>query len=206
MSRNPPNQPRSMPTASARAPRADAYGIDLGWFGGFLLTVASVRVYAGVFALIFRISTARRQAWLDPLPGAVVAAIIWQALQTFGTSYVGSTVKDSSDTYGVFALVLGLMAWIFLAAIGVVLSVELNVVRSKRLYPRALLTIFTDDVELTEADERAYRGSARAQQLKGFQSVQVTFDKRARHHANEPVAADADDEAARSADDEGDTP
>ncbi len=170
---------------SALGARADAYGINLGWFGGFLLTAASVLVYAGVFALIFRISTARRQTWLDPLPGALIAAIIWQALQSFGTSFVGNTVSNSSDTYGVFALVLGLMAWIFLAAIGVVLSVELNAVRAKRLYPRALLTPFTDDVQLTEADERAYRGSARAQQLKGFQSVRVTFNKQDRGRENE---------------------
>ena len=47
---------------------------------------------------------------------------------------------------------LGLLAWILLAALGVVLSVEINVVRVKQLYPRALLTPFTDNVDLTHAD------------------------------------------------------
>ena len=68
-----------------------------------------------------------------------------------------------------FALVLGLLAWIFLAAVGVVIGSEINVVRAKRLYPRALLTPFTDNVDLTEADRRAYLDAVNAQQFKGFQ-------------------------------------
>ena len=75
-----------------------------------------------------------------------------------------------------FALVLGLLAWIFLAAVGVVISAEINVVRAKRLYPRALMTPFTDNVDLTPADRRVYTDAATAQQAKGFQSVTVTFD------------------------------
>ena len=75
-----------------------------------------------------------------------------------------------------FALVLGLLAWIFLAAVGVVMSTEINVVRAKRLYPRALMTPFTDDVDLTPADRRVYTDAALAQQAKGFQWVTVTFD------------------------------
>ena len=55
-------------------------------------------------------------------------------------------------------------------------SVEINVVRTKRLYPRALLTPFTDNVDLTGADQRAYTDAATAQRHKGFESVDVTFD------------------------------
>ena len=85
----------------------------------------------------------------DLVPGAITAAVVWQLLQLFGTAYVGNVVKGAGATYGVFALVLGLLAWIFLAAVGVVLSAEINVVRTKRLYPRSLMTPFTDNVDLT---------------------------------------------------------
>jgi membrane protein len=51
------------------------------------------------------------------------------------------------------ALVLGLLAWIFTAALGVVVSVEINVVPTKHLFPRSLLTLFTDTVDLTGADQ-----------------------------------------------------
>jgi len=45
----------------------------------------------------------------------------------------------------------------------VVVCAEVNVVRSRRLYPRALLTPFTDNVQLTGGDERAYTAAAKAQ-------------------------------------------
>jgi hypothetical protein len=135
-----------------------------------------VVVNAGIFIIAFRIATARKLDVRDVAPGAIVAALIWQLLQLFGTAYVTNVVRDASITYGVFAVVLGLLAWIFLAAIVVVVSVEINVVRTKHLYPRALLTPFTDNVDLTRADQRAYTDAATAQGHKGFQSVDVTFD------------------------------
>ena len=76
---------------------------------------------------------------------------------------------------GVFALVLGLVALLYIAAVMAMLGVEVNVVLAQRLYPRALLTPFTDDVELTDADQRAYRDYAKAQRHKGFERVDVTF-------------------------------
>ena len=60
-------------------------------------------------------------------------------------------------------MVLGLLAWIFLAALGVVLSVEINVVRTKQLLPRAPHAPFTDNVDLTRADQRAYADAATSQ-------------------------------------------
>jgi len=147
-------------------------------FSGWALpvTAAAVVLNAAVLIVAFRISTAAKSSVRDVATGAIIAAVIWQLLQLFGTAYVTNVVKDSSATYGVFALVLGLLAWIFLAALGVVLGVEINVVRTKHLFPRALLTPFTDNVDLTRADQRAYTDAATSQRHKGFQSVDVTFD------------------------------
>ena len=39
------------------------------------------------------------------------------------------------------------------------------------------MTPFTDNVTLTSGDRRAYTAQAEAQQMKGFQDVDVTFDK-----------------------------
>ena len=139
----------------------------------------------------------------DVVPGAITAAIIWQLLQLFGTAYVGNVVKGAGATYGVFAFVLGLLAWIFLAAVGVVMSAEINVVRAKHLYPRSLMTPFTDNVDLTAADRRAYTDAATAQRFKGFQSVTVSFDddgqqasasRRSRAEARDPIAEPRDDD------------
>lgn len=49
-------------------------------------------------------------------------------------------------------------------------------VLSRRLWPRSLLTPFTDNVQLTRADERAYRSYTGTETYKGFEDVSVDFD------------------------------
>ena len=152
---------------------------NAGSFGAIvrvLMLIASVLVNAAVFVLAFRIATAEDLTVGDVAPGAVAAAIIWQLLQSFGVIYVGHVVKGASATNGVFALVLGLIAFLYLTGVAVVLCVQVNVVRVQRLYPRSLLTPFTDHVRLTDGDRRAYTGQATAQRNKGFEDIEVAFD------------------------------
>jgi membrane protein len=141
-----------------------------------LLFLAAIAINAVVFVFAFRLATPRHLTVPQVLPGALTAAVLWQLLQTFGVTYVRHVVNTASATNGVFALVLGLLAFLYLAAVVGVLCVEINVVRVDRLYPRALLTPFTDHVELTAGDRRSYTGQAKAQRSKGFEEVEVTFD------------------------------
>jgi membrane protein len=166
---------------SALGSSANSFGADFGGLGTVLAIVGAAVVNGAVFVMAFRISTSARTSLRDVVPGALVAALIWQLLQLFGTAYVGNIVKGSGAAYGAFAFVLGLLAWIFLAALGVVLGAEINVVHTRHLYPRALMTPFTDDVDLTIADQRSYTAAAQAQQFKGFQSVDVTYDDEGQH-------------------------
>ncbi|BAX90278.1 hypothetical protein MSG_00111 [Mycobacterium shigaense] len=55
------------------------------------------------------------------------------------------------------------------------LCAEINVVLVGRLYPRALLAVFTDDTELTSADRRMYTSRAKAGRVKDVQRVSVRF-------------------------------
>jgi len=160
---------------SALASGAGAFGADFGLVSATLIIVAAVAVNAAVFVVGFWICVAQDRSVRSLLSGALTAAVLWQLLQLGGTAYVGHVVKGTGATYGVFALVLGLLAWIFLASVVIVFSAEIDVVRYKRLYPRSLLTPFTDNVDLTRADRRTYREIATAQQFKGFQSVTVSF-------------------------------
>ena len=178
-----------------------AFGADVEGWSPIAAIALALLVNATVFVVTFRIFRPREVRRRDVIPGAIVAAVIWQLLQVFGTVFVGSVVKNSGATYGVFALVLGLFAWIFLAAVGVVIGSEINVVRAKRLYPRALLTPFTDNVDLTDADRRAYLDAVNAQQFKGFQSVTVHYENDGQHAsarralAEPPVPPDDPDES-----------
>ena len=86
-------------------------------------------------------------------------------------------MQGANNAYGIFAVVLGLVGYIFIAAVIVVLSCEVNVVRINRLWPRSLLTPFTDNVTLTDADRRAYRSYPQSERFKGFEHVDVDFDR-----------------------------
>jgi YihY family inner membrane protein len=156
--------------------------ISAGMAGSFdgatraLVLIASILINAAIFVFAFRLATTRRLTVRDVLPGALIAAVLWQLLQTFGVTFVSRVMDSASASNGVFALVIGLLAFLYLAAVFGVLCVEINVVRVDRLYPRALLTPFTDAVDLTPGDRRSYTGKAKAERLKGFETVHVTFE------------------------------
>ena len=136
--------------------------------GGGQATLLAVMINSGLFLAAFRILTTRHVALGQIRTGAILAAIAWQLLQEVGTYYLAREFKGASATYGLFGIVLGLLAWIYLAALIVVFCAELNVVRAKRLWPRNLLTPFTDDVDLTRADKSAYTSYAQAGTTQGF--------------------------------------
>ncbi len=161
---------------SALSSSAEAYGVELGGLTAGALLAVSMLMICAFFALGMKTSTTRSLTWSEVLPGAITAALGWQLLQSFGATYVGRVVNSTNDTYGVFALVLGLMAWLFLVASVLVLSVEINVVRVEGLYPRALLAPFTEDTDLTDADEQSFTDTATSTKVKESEDVEVTFD------------------------------
>ncbi|MGI8434087.1 MAG: YihY/virulence factor BrkB family protein [Nocardioidaceae bacterium] len=154
----------------------DALSTDMGTGLKLLVTVASAAVNAAVFILLFRLATTHRHSLRRAIPGAVTCAVLWQGLQLLGAAYVGHVIRNSTVTNGLFAIVLGMIAYLYLAAVTVVLGVEINVVKAHRLYPRALLTPFTDDVDPTQGDKRAYADYAEATRSKDFENVDVSFD------------------------------
>lgn len=160
-------------------------GPGLTILGELLAYALNVALFAGAFQLL----TARELQWSDVLTGGLIAAASWQLLQAEGTRYLAHRLSHSSELYGSFALVLALLAYIYLQALAAVIGVEVNVVLHHRLWPRALLTPFTDAVELTEVDRRLYASYAQAQRFKGFQRIDVAFDDEKKPEA-ETSAAD----------------
>ncbi|GAA3601305.1 hypothetical protein GCM10022199_00900 [Marihabitans asiaticum] len=142
------------------------------------VNIGSVVLNTWVFALIFIVATPKELTVRQVLPGSVIAAVLFGVLQQLGASYVGSVVAGASNLNSVFALVFGLLVFIYSNAVVLVICMEINVVLSERLWPRSLLTLFTDAVVLTEADRRAYGGQARAQRLKGFEKISADFERR----------------------------
>src|SRR5579875_3548841 len=106
----------------------------------------------------------------------LIAAGLYMLIQIFGSSYVSHEAHAS--VYGVFAVVLGTLAWMYLQSLILILAAEINVVQDRHLWPRSLLTPFTDNVELTAADRRVYAMYASTQRFKGFERVRTEFGRR----------------------------
>ncbi|MFN2543052.1 MAG: YhjD/YihY/BrkB family envelope integrity protein [Actinomycetota bacterium] len=123
-----------------------------------------------VFALAFRVLTVARISWRDVVPGAIFAAVAWEALQLGGAYIVGHQIKNASQTYGTFAFVIALLSWIYLGAQVTLYGAEINVVRARRLWPRALR-----DQPRTEADEIALRRKAKQEERVDRETVDVRF-------------------------------
>ncbi len=157
-----------------------------GSINGSVVLIASILLNIIVFTVAFRLATARDLSISNVLPGAIVAGVLWQILQTFGGVYIKYVVGRASITNGVFAVVIGLLAFMYIASVLIVFAVEIDVVRVEKLYPRSLLTPFTDDVILTEGDRLTYTGQAEAQRSKGFEEIEVTFDGHGSEEESQP--------------------
>ena len=160
---------------SALGAAADAYGASLGAGVRALATAAAIALNVTLFIVAFKVLTARPVTVRQIRAGAVAAAVTWQALQLAGTLLLGHKLKGATATYGLFALVLGLLAWIYLGAVTTVICAEFNAVRAGQLWPRSLLSPFTDNADLTPADRRAYTSYAKTERHKSFENIDVSF-------------------------------
>jgi YihY family inner membrane protein len=157
--------------ASTANGRSVVLGLGLRLVAYALSFVINIALFTGAFRLL----TARPLLTRHVVTGGVLAGASWEALQIFGSRYVAHEISHGSSLYGAFGVVLAAIAWIYLQALALMVAAEINVVLHDRLWPRALLTPFTDDVELTAADERAYAMYARTQRFKGFEKVHTDF-------------------------------
>jgi uncharacterized BrkB/YihY/UPF0761 family membrane protein len=132
----------------------------------------SCALNATTMAVIFRSSTSARVSWNDVLPGAAIAGGVWTLLQATGAYIVDRHIRGASNTYGTFAVVIGLLTWLYLGAQLTVIAAEVNVVRRRQLWPRSLLPPPT-----RPEDEEALALQARQEEALPSERVLVTFDE-----------------------------
>src|SRR5215204_3099096 len=142
------------------------------WLLGILGIAMSVVLNLVLFLLAFRILTSEDLTWGDVFPGALVAALAWTTLQAIGGYIVSHQLQGASNTYGTFAIVIGLLAWIYLGAQVTLVAAEVNVVRKRRLWPRAIV-----QPPLTDADQRALKSYAEQEERRPEEDVIVHIDQ-----------------------------
>jgi YihY family inner membrane protein len=167
---------------------------DLPTLARWLVVVATLALNIGLFLLAFKVLTRHGIDWRTLLPGAVVAGVVFLVLQSVGGWYIDRTLGRATPLYGTFAVVLGLLTWLYIQAQLTMVAAELNVVLARRLYPRSL--IGTDLADLTGADERALTSYAAIQRRHPNQQVSVTFEAPApdeEANGHEPPVEETDD-------------
>jgi YihY family inner membrane protein len=143
--------------------------------------VASAAVNTGLFLLGFRVLTPRQIPTRQLPLGAAVAAVLWVLLQSVGGYLVGHNLKHASQIYGFFAIVLGLLSWLYLAAEATLYAAEVNVVRARRLWPRSIL-----QPPLTRSDRQALADLAKQEERRPEESIHVDFTDQPATPEHEP--------------------
>lgn len=118
-------------TTSAGSLPGEARAISLG---------VSALLSAAVFLVAFHSLTSARPTWREVMPGAVAGALGWTGLHAVGGLYIDHVVREASLTYGAFAVVIGLLSWLYLQTRLLLLAAELNTVLAGRLWPRSLVS------------------------------------------------------------------
>ncbi len=133
-----------------------------------LLNVAGFGVSFGVLLGIFSVAVLRKVSIKFMMVGAAVGAAAIQLLLTFGGLLLAHQLKNLGDLYGTFAIVLGLLFWLYLLAQIVLYAAEIDTVRHFKLWPRSLSGALR-----TDADRRAYTLYAKTEQYVRPEDVKV---------------------------------
>jgi membrane protein len=148
---------------------ASEFGL-LRHLGSFAL---SIGLNIALFWIAFRVLTAREVSLRQLRGGAIGAGLAYTALQSVGGYYVGHELRHATNTYGTFALVIGLLSWIYLATLITLLAAEANVVTTRRLWPRSFSAVIEQPA--TRADRKALTQRGRVEERRQDQTVHVDF-------------------------------
>ncbi|MGA9856888.1 MAG: YihY/virulence factor BrkB family protein [Solirubrobacteraceae bacterium] len=134
---------------------------------GYLIAVI---VNFMLFFAAFRAMTASAIPNRDLRIGVIVAGVLWTVLQSIGGYYIGHVLKHQSSAGKTFGLVIALLVWLHLGAQLMLYSAEINVVVTRRLWPRSLF-----GPPEAPADKRTLRALAKVEERSDEQHVDVEF-------------------------------
>jgi YihY family inner membrane protein len=126
-------------------------------------------VNMGMYVLGFRVLTPKVIPTSHLVGGAMLGGLLWTVLQA-GGALIAKHFLHGDSVYGIFVIVLALLAWIYLVVQVTIYAAEVNVVRARKLYPRSLT-----QPPLTEADRTALTLQPLQNQRRAEQCIRVTF-------------------------------
>jgi hypothetical protein len=150
---------------------------------GALGVGAALAVNTVLFVAIFKLLSPSSLGWRAHVPGALVAGVGWQVLQVVGQMLVQHNLRHTTELYGQFAIVLGLISFLSLAAQLFMYSVEVNAVLHKRMWPRSIA-----HPPLTVADRQSLEERAGQEVRVPGEQVDVSWASKDRAVAPSPAA------------------
>jgi membrane protein len=152
-----------------------ASGIVSGGFGGvgdlIVGYVIALVVNFALFFAAFRLMTVSVIPSRDLRVGVIVAGVLWTILQALGGYFIGHVLNKQSDAGKTFGLVIALLVWLHLGAQVMLYSAEINVVVTRRLWPRSLF-----GPPDAPADKRTLRALAKVEERSDQQHIDVAFE------------------------------
>jgi inner membrane protein YhjD len=152
-----------------------AAGLVNGGLGGPALKVAGIALSLllnfALFMVAFRLMTSSAVQTSRLWIGVAVAALFWTILQILGGVYIGHVLKHTTETYAQFGFVIALLLFLHLGAQLTLYAAEINVVLTRRLWPRSLFS------PAIKADEEALTALAKVEERTEQEKIDVRFER-----------------------------
>ncbi len=122
-------------------------GLDLPLLSRFQGTVTNLLLAVLLFAVVYKITPYVRASWGQVLPGALLAALLFEVLKACFVVYL-ERGTDLEALYGSLSSIIVLLLWLYLSAWVLILGAEFNIVRFQARSKRA-----SEAVELVEVGD-----------------------------------------------------
>jgi YihY family inner membrane protein len=136
---------------------------------GYVISlIVNFLLFLAAFRMMTSATIATRCLWV----GVALAACFWEVLQVVGGIYINHVYRHASSTYSQFALVIALLVWLHLGAQMTLYAAEINVVVTRKLWPRSLM----GPPEIP-ADEETLRALAKVEERHDEERIDVEFQR-----------------------------
>lgn len=159
------------------APLLSGYAVSVGghgWVAGVVALIITLSILYLMFLFLVRIAltTKVKVSLRDLRPAAVISTLGIVVLQILGGFILKHQLRHLDSLYGTFAVVLGLLFWLYLQAQIFFYAIETASVRALRLWPRAI-----DQQNLTPQDRKALKLYAERGIFNNDTEVRLTFKR-----------------------------
>ncbi len=123
-------------------------------FHSFIIVgpLLAVSISTLMFIAAMRIAIGKRAKKFNYVRASIISSIALSILQVAGAQIINHKVTQADAIYGFFAIVIGILSWLYLISYVTLASINLEVVLDQKLHPRAIRI-----ENQTDADRRALK-------------------------------------------------